>query len=54
LVESLGKNIKRIAWGITGSGNQMIETYSVLVDIKERIGADTMVFLSKEGETIMK
>jgi archaeoflavoprotein AfpA len=54
LVESLGKNIKRIAWGITGSGDQMIETYSVLVDIKERTGVETMVFLSKEGEVVMK
>ena len=54
LVEPLVKKIKRIAWGITGSGDQMIETYSVLVDIKEKTGVDTMVFLSKEGETIMK
>ena len=54
MVASLGKNIKRIAWGITGSGDQMIETYSVLVDVKMRTGIDTMVFLSKEGETVMK
>jgi archaeoflavoprotein AfpA len=54
LVEALGKKIKRMAWGITGSGDQMIETYSVLVDIKERTGVEAMVFLSKEGETVMK
>jgi archaeoflavoprotein AfpA len=54
LVESLNKNIKRIAWGITGSGDQMIETYSILVDIKSRTNVETMVFLSKEGETVMK
>ena len=54
LVEPLGKTVKRIAWGITGSGDQMIETYSVLVDIKERTGLEAMVFLSKEGETVMK
>ena len=54
MVEPLGKEIKRIAWGITGSGDQMIETYSVLVDIKEKTNVDTMVFLSKEGETVMK
>jgi archaeoflavoprotein AfpA len=54
LVESLGKQIKRIAWGITGSGDQMIETYSILVDIKNKTGVETMVFLSKEGETVMK
>lgn len=54
MVESLNKNIKRIAWGITGSGDQMIETYSILVDIKSRTNVETMVFLSKEGETVMK
>jgi archaeoflavoprotein AfpA len=54
LVEPLNKKIKRFAWGITGSGDQMIETYSTLVDIKEKTGVDTMVFLSKEGETVMK
>jgi archaeoflavoprotein AfpA len=54
LVEQLGKKIKRFAWGITGSGDQMLETYSILVDIKEKTGVDTMVFLSKEGETVMK
>jgi archaeoflavoprotein AfpA len=54
LIEPLGKKVKRIAWGITGSGDQMIETYSILVDIKERTGVETMVFLSKEGETVMK
>lgn len=54
MVESLSKNIKRIAWGITGSGDQMIETYSILVDIKSRTNVETMVFLSKEGETVMK
>lgn len=54
MVGSLNKEIKRIAWGITGSGDQMIETYSILVDIKNRSGVETMVFLSKEGETVMK
>jgi archaeoflavoprotein AfpA len=54
LVEPLGKKVKRIAWGITGSGDQMIETYSILVDIKNRTGVEAMVFLSKEGETVMK
>lgn len=54
MVEPLNKNIKRIAWGITGSGDQMIETYSILVDIKNRTNVEAMVFLSKEGETVMK
>ncbi|WP_135606267.1 archaeoflavoprotein AfpA [Methanococcoides sp. NM1] len=46
--------MKRIAWGITGSGDQIAETYEVMHDIKERTDIEFMVFLSKEGETIMK
>lgn len=54
MVKPLNTKIKRIAWGITGSGDQMIETYSILVDIKNRTDVEAMVFLSKEGETVMK
>ena len=50
----LGKKVERIAWGITGSADQMLETYSVMVNIKERTGIEPMVFVSKEGETVMK
>lgn len=46
--------MKRIAWGITGSGDQIAETYEVMRDIKERTDIEFMVFLSKEGETVMK
>ncbi|WP_445476233.1 archaeoflavoprotein AfpA [Methanococcoides methylutens] len=46
--------MKRIAWGITGSGDQIVETYHVMRDIKERTDIEFMVFLSKEGETVMK
>ena len=54
MVIPLGKKVQRMAWGITGSADQMLETYNVMVDIKERTGIDPMVFLSKEGETVMK
>lgn len=46
--------MKRIAWGITGSGDLIKETYDVMVDIKKRSDLETMVFLSKEGETVIK
>ncbi|MBN1133854.1 MAG: archaeoflavoprotein AfpA [Methanosarcinaceae archaeon] len=46
--------MKRIAWGITGSGDLIRETYNVMVDIKKKTDIDFMVFLSKEGETVMK
>ncbi|WP_340819514.1 archaeoflavoprotein AfpA [Methanolobus sp. WCC4] len=46
--------MKRIAWGITGSGDLIKETYETMVDIKEKSEIDIMVFLSREGETVMK
>ena len=46
--------MKRIAWGITGSGDMIKETYDVMVDIKAKTDLEFMVFLSKEGETVLK
>ncbi|MDP2216659.1 MAG: archaeoflavoprotein AfpA [Methanolobus sp.] len=46
--------MKRIAWGITGSGDLIKETYDIMVDIKNRTDIEIMVFLSKEGEVVMK
>jgi len=46
--------LKRIAWGITGSGDLIRDTYEVMVDIKNKTNVEVMVFLSKEGETVMK
>ena len=37
--------MKRIAWGITGSGDLIKETYDVMVDIQERTDIEMMVFL---------
>ena len=46
--------MKRIAWGITGSGDMIQETYDVMVNIKKKTDLEFMVFLSKEGETVLK
>ncbi len=46
--------MKRIAWGITGSGDLIKETYDIMVDIKKKTDFEMMVFLSKEGEVVMK
>lgn len=46
--------MKRIAWGITGSGDLIRETYNVMVNIKNKTDLQFMVFLSKEGETVLK
>jgi archaeoflavoprotein AfpA len=54
LAESSGKNIRRIAWGITGCANHFVATYDVMVDIKERTGLEPMVFLSREGRNVLE
>lgn len=46
--------MKRIAWGITGSGDWTHETYNVMADIKKKTDLEFMVFLSKEGEGVLK
>ncbi|MEZ5334580.1 MAG: archaeoflavoprotein AfpA [Methanolobus sp.] len=46
--------MKRIAWGITGSGDLIKEVYETMVDIKNKSDIEIMVFLSREGETVMK
>ncbi len=46
--------MKRIAWGITGSGDWTHETYNVMTDIKKKTDLEFMVFLSKEGEGVLK
>ena len=54
LIESIRTSVRRIAWGITGSAHQLIETYNVLSDIKKRTSVKFTVFLSKEGERVAK
>ncbi|TGC11057.1 archaeoflavoprotein AfpA [Methanolobus halotolerans] len=46
--------MKRIAWGITGSGDLIKETYEIMKDIKKKTDIEMMVFLSKDGEVVMK
>lgn len=54
MAESLIKNIKRIAWGVTGSASHFVETYHVMVDIKGGTGIEPMVFLSREGRNVLE
>ena len=46
--------MKKIAWGITGSGDLIKETCDIMVDIKKRTDIEVMTFLSKEGEVVLK
>ncbi|KAB3545289.1 MAG: archaeoflavoprotein AfpA [ANME-2 cluster archaeon] len=44
----------RIAWGITGCGDQIEETFGIMKDLSERYDLDIKVYLSKNGELVMK
>ena len=44
---------KKLAWGITGAGDKLIETIDVMRTIKEN-GYFVDVFVSKEGEAVLK
>ncbi|MEA1909133.1 MAG: archaeoflavoprotein AfpA [Euryarchaeota archaeon] len=44
----------RIAWGITGCGDQIEETFAIMRDLSERYDLDIKVYLSKNGELVMK
>jgi flavoprotein len=45
----------KVAWGITGSGDKIIETVEAMTLIKEEYQAlDIEVFLSKAGEQVAK
>jgi len=44
----------RIAWGITGCGDQIEETFAIMKDLSDRYDLDVKVYLSKNGELVMK
>jgi archaeoflavoprotein AfpA len=44
----------RIAWGITGCGDQIEETFAIMRDLSVRYDLDIKVYLSKNGELVMK
>ncbi|MCW4049659.1 MAG: archaeoflavoprotein AfpA [Candidatus Bathyarchaeota archaeon] len=46
----------KIAWGVTGSGDKLIETYEVMKALKKKHGNKLIieVFLSKAGEKVAK
>jgi len=50
------KKKRKVAWGITGSGDKLPETISVMREIKEEYQneVDIRVYLSKAGEQVAK
>lgn len=58
---SLGKGkkqkmVKRVAWGITGSGDRLIEVFNVMKELKKQYQNDARitVYLSKAGDLVVK
>lgn len=47
---------KRVAWGITGSGDRLSETVETMIKVKEDYGGevDIRVYLSKAGDQVVK
>ena len=47
---------RKVAWGITGSGDRLSETISIMKELKEQYQneVDVRVYLSKAGEQVVK
>jgi len=62
IIEAMGafkkeeKKEKKVAWGITGSGDRLVETVEVMKKIKKRYANDVnvSVYLSQAGEKVAK
>ncbi len=54
--EEKEKKKRRVAWGITGSGDRLIETVEVMKEIKKQYQneVDMRVYLSKAGDQVVK
>jgi len=50
------KKRKRVAWGITGSGDRLVETVEVMKEIEKQFenAVDVKVYLSKAGDQVVK
>ncbi len=46
--------VLKIAWGITGCGDLLEETYNIMVDLKRKYNLNVKVFTSKNGELVLK
>jgi archaeoflavoprotein AfpA len=50
------KMIKRVAWGITGSGDRLLEVFNVMKEVRKQYQNDARitVYLSKAGDLVVK
>jgi len=44
----------KVAWGITGCGDRIVESFGVMRHVREKYGIEVHVFLSKAGEQVVK
>ena len=44
----------RIAWGITGSGDKILEVVELMERLKEKYSLDIIPYASKQGEVVLK
>lgn len=53
---SYEKAIKRVAWGITGSGDRLVETVETMIKVKDEYAdeVEIKVYLSKAGDQVIK
>jgi archaeoflavoprotein AfpA len=51
-----GKKIKKVAWGITGSGDRLRETVEAMRKIRDQFAdrVDVRVYVSKAGDQVLK
>jgi len=50
------KKKRKVAWGITGSGDRLVETVEIMKEIKKQYQneVDIVVYLSKAGDQVVK
>ncbi len=50
------KKKRKVAWGITGSGDRLVETVEIMKEIKKQYQneVDIIVYLSKAGDQVVK
>jgi archaeoflavoprotein AfpA len=44
----------RIAWGITGAGDYLVESMSAMASVRRDLGAEVTVLLSQEGKLVVQ
>jgi len=56
MMEKKEKKKRRVAWGITGSGDKLVETIEIMKEIKKQYQneVEIIIYLSKAGDHVVK